>query len=80
MTLPNDRPQYGEHYQRMGLQPWDVMNTWLSPEQYMGFLLGNVIKYVARFNVRGTAGKGGLRDLEKALHYLEKAIALEEAP
>jgi hypothetical protein len=69
-----------EHYQKMGLQPWDVTAAWLSPEQYMGFLLGNVIKYVARFNTHGTAGKGGLNDLEKAKHYLERAIALEEQP
>lgn len=69
-----------DHYQRLILQPWDVMASWLTPEQYMGFLLGNVIKYVARFNTKGMAGKGGLQDLEKALHYLEKAIAEEEAP
>lgn len=47
----------------------------------MSFILGNVIKYVWRADL-----KGGLQDLEKAKWYLEreianrKRVAVEEAP
>ncbi|HOX59662.1 MAG TPA: DUF3310 domain-containing protein [Verrucomicrobiota bacterium] len=71
-----DRQVGGDHYLNLGIQPWDALRAWLSPEQFTGFLLGNVIKYLARFNAR-TDGKGGLPDLRKAQHYLEHLIALE---
>lgn len=72
----NKRQEGGDHYLNMGIQPWDAMQCWLSPEQFTGFLLGNSVKYLARFNAR-TDGKGGLPDLLKARHYLEKLIELE---
>lgn len=71
-----DRQVGGDHYHAMGLQPWDALRAWLTPEQLTGFMLGNVIKYLARFNARAP-GKGGLSDLEKAAHYLERLIELE---
>lgn len=73
---PRARQEGGNHYLNMGIQPWDAMRAWLSPEQFAGFLLGNCIKYLARFNAKAT-GKGGLPDLLKARHYLEKLIELE---
>lgn len=51
-----------------------VLSHWLSPEEYIGFLRGNYIKYLARFHM-----KGGLEDLRKANWYLNKHIEkLEE--
>ncbi len=79
MTVPipmTARPAGAEHYARMTIQPWDAMAEWMTPEQYTGFLLGNCIKYLARFNCHAP-GKGGLADLEKARHYLEKLEDLE---
>ncbi len=73
---PRARQEGGDHYLNMGIQPWDAMRAWLSPEQFTGFLLGNTIKYCARFNAKAN-GKGGLPDLLKARHYLEKLIELE---
>ena len=61
----------GTHYSDKTIQPWDAMEAWMSPEQFKGFLRGNVIKYVARCD-----DKGGVDDLRKALHYLEKLIEL----
>lgn len=75
-TPPHDRQEGGDHYMGMGIQPWDAMRAWLSPEQFTGYLLGNAIKYLARFNARAD-GKGGTPDLLKAKHYLEKLIELE---
>lgn len=61
----------GEHYTSKSVQPWQAMESWMSEEQFKGFMLGNVIKYVARFQ-----DKGGRNDLEKAKHYLDKCLEL----
>jgi len=45
----------------------------LSPDEYAGFLRGNVIKYLARYKE-----KGGVQDLEKAQQYLGWLIDLEK--
>ena len=75
-TEPRARQEGGDHYLEMGIQPWDAMRAWLSPEQFTGYLLGNCIKYCARFNAKAAA-KGGLPDLLKARHYLDQLIVLE---
>lgn len=65
----------GEHYHNKGsYQPWNVMEAWMTPEEFRGFLKGNAIKYLARSNE-----KGGLQDLQKAQHYLAKLIELESS-
>ena len=71
-----DRQVGGDHYLNQGIQPWDAMRAWLTSEQYTGFLLGNAIKYLSRFNAKA-ASKGGAPDLEKAAHYLQKLIEWE---
>ena len=58
----------GTHYQKP-IQPWDAMEAWMSREQFIGYLRGNAIKYLARCD-----DKGGLEDLQKAQHYLAKLI------
>jgi hypothetical protein len=62
----------GDHYKSKAIQPWDAMQAWMSKEAFMGFLQGNVIKYVARWQE-----KGGYDDLRKARHYLDKMIETE---
>lgn len=65
----NDRQEGGDHYKRFEkMQPWDVIIAW-----GLGFLDGNVVKYVSRWRT-----KGGLDDLKKARHYLDKLIEEEE--
>lgn len=73
-----DKQVGGDHYLRLGIQPLEAMECWMTDEQYEGFLLGSVIKYIARYNAQAV-NKGGTTDLRKAQHYLEKLIALEEA-
>lgn len=53
-----------EHYRKGKIEPWDFITS-----QGMGFLEGNVIKYVTRYKT-----KNGLNDLLKAKTYLEKLI------
>lgn len=59
----------GNHYTNKDIQPWDAMQSWMTEEQFKGFLMGNVIKYIARFQ-----DKGGVLDLQKCKHYLDKLI------
>lgn len=59
----------GDHYKGMGVQPWAAMESWMTPEQFAGFLRGNAIKYLARCDV-----KGGIDDVKKARHYIDKLV------
>jgi len=61
----------GDHYLSKSVQPWDAMESWMSEEAFKGFIWGNVIKYIARWE-----DKGGKQDLEKAKQYLEKLIEI----
>jgi hypothetical protein len=63
----NDRQEGGEHYRSEGVQCWDYIAS-----NGIGYLEGNVIKYVSRHKA-----KGGVEDLKKARHYLDKLIELE---
>ncbi|CAB4146400.1 SaV-like [uncultured Caudovirales phage] len=57
----------GTHYKDKTLQPWDAIIAW-----DMGFLDGNALKYLVRFR-----DKGGVEDLKKARHYIDKLIEVE---
>ena len=59
----------GDHYKNHGIQPVEFIHA-----NKLDFFQGNVIKYVTRWRA-----KGGLKDLEKAKHYLEMYIELEAA-
>jgi hypothetical protein len=61
----------GTHYTSKAIQPWQAMEAWMSREAFEGFLQGNAIKYLARWK-----DKGGVDDLRKARHYLDKLIEL----
>lgn len=63
----------GNHYRNVLIQPWDAMSHWMTAEQLEGFYRGNVIKYLARY-----PNKGGVEDLKKARHYLDKLIEHRE--
>jgi hypothetical protein len=67
----NDLQIGGTHYKLQAIQPWDAMEAWLTPEQFIGFLKGNVIKYMARCE-----NKGGWEDLKKGQHYLNKLLEI----
>lgn len=65
----NNKQVGGGHYRTKKIQPWDAMEAWMSPEEFAGFLRGNAIKYLARCN-----DKGGIEDVKKAQHYIEKLL------
>ena len=57
----------GSHYKEMPMQPWHVMEAVLTPEEFQGFLKGNIIKYSLR-----AGRKDGTDDAGKARHYAQK--------
>ena len=72
-TLSADEQQVnGRHYLDMPMQPWDVMQAVLTPEEFRGFLKGNVIKYAMR-----QGKKDGTDDAGKAQHYAQKLAEID---
>ena len=72
-TLSADEQQVnGRHYLDMQMQPWDVMQAVLTPEEFRGFLKGNVIKYAMR-----QGKKDGTDDAGKAQHYAQKLAEID---
>lgn len=64
----NESQVSGSHYQKGEIQPWDFILS-----QNLGFLEGNIIKYITRYK-----HKNGKEDLKKARHYLDKLIEVTE--
>lgn len=64
----NARQVGGTHYQKLDPAPWDVITAW-----GLGYLDGTALKYIARWK-----DKGGIEDLRKAIHFLQKKIEVEE--
>jgi hypothetical protein len=58
----------GTHYKDLPIQPVEYIHA-----NAMGYLEGNVVKYVSRWRK-----KNGIADLEKAKHYIELLIELEQ--
>ena len=61
-----DNVNHPKHYLKGGLECIQVIKAQLTPEQYKGYLYGNVLKYMWRW-----PDKNGLEDLRKAAKYLE---------
>ena len=57
----------GNHYKDMAVQPWHVMQSVLTPEEFRGFLKGNIIKYAMR-----QGKKQDSDDASKCIHYQQK--------
>ena len=57
----------GNHYKELAIQPVEYIHA-----NNIGYFEGNVIKYVSRWR-----NKNGVKDLEKAKHYIDLLIELE---
>jgi hypothetical protein len=66
-TRADDMQVSGSHYKDMPVQPWAVMEAVLTPDEFIGFLKGNIIKYSMR-----AGRKNGSDDAGKAKHYIQK--------
>ena len=63
----NDIQHGGTHYKGKAIEPWDYIAA-----NGIGFFEGNAIKYLSRWR-----DKGGIDDLKKARHYIDKLIEVE---
>lgn len=63
----NNTQVAGNHYKQKPIQPWDYIAA-----NNLGFFEGNICKYVTRWRE-----KGGVEDLRKARHYIDKLIELQ---
>ena len=63
----------GDHYKNMGVEPWDVVDTW-PIEQQIGAHRKDALKYLMRMYDKNTP----LENAAKALHCLEKLVEVME--
>ena len=63
----------GSHYKDMAIQPWQAMEAWLTADEYRGYHKGVAIAYLAR-----ERDKGGIDDIKKAIHHLQRLVEIED--
>ena len=68
MEKPTDKQVGGDHYKNCTIQPVVYIES-----NKLGFLMGNVVKYVTRYSVNSN-----VQDLEKAKHYIDLQLQLLE--
>jgi len=69
-----DDVNHPRHYVAGGIETIDILRAKLTKEELVGFLKGNVIKYMTRSGKKEDA----LKDLKKAQWYLNYLIDMEE--
>jgi hypothetical protein len=70
--MPNIKPPVA-HYNRGDIQPIDFIESNFTPDEYKGYLKGQIIKYISRYRYKGTP----IEDLHKARTYLDWLIEHE---
>lgn len=70
----NDNVNHPSHYTDGKVEVIDYIKDKLTPDQFLGYCIGNTIKYISRFQKKGNPTE----DLEKARVYLGWAIATQE--
>lgn len=69
-----DNVNHPQHYTTGKIEVIDIMEDQLNPEEYRGYIKGQVLKYITRERY-----KNGLEDLKKAYWYLGRLIQKMEA-
>ena len=64
-----DKQVGGNHYKTMGVEPWDVVDTW-PVDQRIGYYRGGALKYVMRMGNKDEAAT----EIGKGKHYVEKLL------
>jgi len=68
-----DPVNHPSHYGQGSIEAIEYIADFLTKEEFIGYLRGNIGKYMHRWRY-----KNGLEDLKKAQWYLNKLIELEE--
>ena len=71
----HDQVNSPAHYASGGIETIDAIEASMSSEEFIGYLRGNIQKYVWRYR-----NKGGVQDLRKARWYLDKLINVLDDP
>lgn len=64
----DDPVNHPSHYTRGGIECIDAIKASMSPEAFRGFLQGNAMKYIWRYDAKGKP----VEDLDKAMWYLTR--------
>ena len=62
------------HYKSGGIEAIEGIEASMGPEAYAGYLKGNIMKYMWRYERKGKP----VEDLKKARWYLDRLIAAQE--
>ena len=62
------------HYKSGGVEAIEGIEASMEPEAYAGYLKGNIMKYMWRYERKGKP----IEDLKKARWYLDRLIGLRE--
>lgn len=63
----------GDHYKRMGVEPWDIYDSWPA-EQRIGAYRANCVKYVLRLEAKDSR----VLNARKLAHYASKLVEVAE--
>jgi hypothetical protein len=70
----NDVVNSPPHYKTGGIEAIEGIEASMGPEAYAGYLKGNIMKYMWRYERKGKP----IEDLKKARWYLDRLIGLRE--
>ena len=66
MEKQSNNVVHPNHYNRTSVEVIDTLRGMMTDDEYRGFLIGNVVKYISRYSL-----KNGIEDIRKAKYYLE---------
>jgi hypothetical protein len=66
-------------YSEMGIEPWDVIIKNFNPSAVRGYFIGEALAYLMRYDGAGHADRCGIKDLQKAKHFIERLIQYDES-
>ena len=68
--MSNDMVNNPPHYNRKNIEAICAIEASMEPEEFCGYLKGNILKYLWRYNYKGPP----VQDLEKSEFYLKQLI------
>jgi hypothetical protein len=69
VSRAKDRQVGGNHYKSMGVEPWDVVDTW-DIDQQIGYYRGGALKYLMRMGSKDQS----VVEIAKGQHYMQKLL------
>ena len=70
VEIQNDNVNHPSHYTQGGIECYKAIKASMTPEAYKGYLKGNILKYVWRYEKKGSK----IENLRKAEWYLKELI------